>query len=243
MPTTDLQRCTGRLLGKVRQTARRWPVLPEGERMLLAISGGIDSLAMAYLVGEHARTLKRPPEVSAIHVRLDADRRGAGLSRDIARWLASRELELAEVEGRLDGAEIPPLDDRARARAIRRTLLEAADHRGVRQVALGHHADDVVEIWLTSLMYTGSAETIPPVRSYFDGAVTLVRPLFELWRREIQRLGQLADFPESSAGCRRQGEERRERVREALSVLGRDQKLVRRQLYLAAVRENGESNK
>ena len=61
MPTTDistgrqLEGCSGRLLGKLRRTARRWPVLPEGERVMLAVSGGIDSLAMAYLVCEHNR--------------------------------------------------------------------------------------------------------------------------------------------------------------------------------------------
>jgi tRNA 2-thiocytidine biosynthesis protein TtcA len=247
MPTTEestggqLERCSGRLLGKLRRTARRWPVLPEGEAMILAVSGGIDSLAMAYLVTEHNRRLQRPMEVSAVHVCLDADGKAAELPVATAAWLRSRGLEVVEVEGRLDGSEELPLDCFACSRVRRRTLLEAAGVRSASHVALGHHADDVVETWLLSLMYTGNAESLPPIRSYFDGTVTIVRPLYELQRRELVRLGRLAEFPEPVARCRREDEARRERVRKALSALGRDQSLVRRQLYWAAVRQIEES--
>ena len=237
MPTTDLERCAGRLSGKLRRTARRWPVLPEGERLVLALSGGVDSLAMAYLVGEHNRHLQRPLEISGLHVRLDAGGVTPGLPEAIRRWLQARGVEVLEVEARLDGSEEMPLDCFACARARRRTLLEVADAHEASCIALGHHADDVVETWLLTLMYTGTAEVIPPVRSYFDGAVTVVRPLYELRRSELLRLARLAGFPEPVAPCRHEDEARRERIRNALSALGRDQNLVRRQLYWAAVRE------
>jgi tRNA(Ile)-lysidine synthase TilS/MesJ len=181
--------------------------------------------------------LREPLELSAIHVRLDADGATGGLPEATVRWLGSRNLELLEVEARLDGSEQLPLDCFACARVRRRTLLETADARGVSLVALGHHADDVVETWLLSLMYTGTPEVIPPVRSYFDGAVTVVRPLYELQRRELSRLARLAAFPSSLTRCRRKDEARREKVRKALSALGPDQSLVRRQLYWVAVRE------
>ena len=170
--------------------------------MMLAISGGIDSLSMAYLVGEHNRRLLRPLKLSAIHVRLDSDGPTDGLPDSTLGWLGSRELEVIEVEGRLDGSDQLPLDCFTCAQVGRRTLLEAAEVRGASYVALGHHADDVLETWLLSLMYTGTAETMPPVRSYFDGTVTVVRPLYELQRRELARLSRLAGFPDPVARCR-----------------------------------------
>jgi tRNA 2-thiocytidine biosynthesis protein TtcA len=252
MPTTDasaprqLDRCLGRILGKLRRTARRWPVLPQGERMLLAVSGGIDSLGLAYLVGEHNRRLQRPLELAAVHVRLNADGATCGLPEATVDWLRSQGFEPIEIDARLDGSESLPLDCFACARARRRTLLEVADVRGFGFVALGHHADDVVETWMLSLMYTGKAEAIPPVRSYFDGAVTVCRPLYELQKREITRLARLANFPAPVERCRREVEAKRAKVRQALSVFGRDQLLVRRQLYWAAVRqyvrEGGEAD-
>lgn len=243
MSTTDLDRCLGRLSGKLRRTARRWPVLPEGEDVLIAVSGGIDSLAMAYLVCEHNRRLKSPLTVTAIHVCLDTDGPAAKLPKSTSRWLRARDIEVIEVEGRLDGSEEMPLTCFACARVRRRTLLEAAEIRGANHVALGHHADDVVETWLLSLMFTGNGETIPPVRSYFDGAVKIVRPVYELQRKELVRLARLADFPEPVTRCRREDETKRESVRKALAALGRDQSRVRRQLFWAAVRQHEESEK
>lgn len=210
--------------------------------MMLAVSGGIDSLAMAYLVGEHNRRLQKPLKLEAIHVRLDADGLTDELPDPTDGWLRSRGLDVVEIEGRLDGSEQLPLDCFACARARRRTLLEAAEARGASHVALGHHADDVVETWLLSLMYTGNADTVPPVRSYFDDAVTIARPLYELQRRELVRLARLAEFPEPIARCRREDEARRERVRQVLSALGSDQNLVRRQLFWAAVRQYENSD-
>jgi tRNA 2-thiocytidine biosynthesis protein TtcA len=209
--------------------------------MALAVSGGIDSLTMAFLAHLHNRCLRSPLDLEILHVRLDADGRTGGLPNRIRIWLQALELEVVEVEARLDASEKPPLDCFTCARTRRRTLLEAAEARGASHVALGHHADDVVETWLLSLMYTGTSEAMPPVRSYFDGAITVVRPLFELQRREILRLARLAEFPEPIPKCRQEYEARRERVREALSALGRDQSLVRRQLYWAAVRQHENS--
>jgi tRNA 2-thiocytidine biosynthesis protein TtcA len=209
--------------------------------MIVAVSGGLDSLAMAFLVGEHSRRLKRPVEITAVHVRLNADGATDGLPEAIVDWLNARNIEVDEIDPRLDGAELLPLDCSACARVRRRTLLEAAEQRGAGFVALGHHADDVVETWLLSLMYTATPETIPAVRSYLNGAVTVVRPAYELQRSELTRLARLANFPEPIARCCREGEARREKVRAALAAMGRDQKLVRRQLYWAAVRGGAET--
>lgn len=246
MPTTEatdprrLARCSGRLLGKMRRTSRRWNTLPEGERVVLAVSGGIDSLAMTYLVDRFSRRLRTALDLVAVHVRLDADGSTGDLPQRIRSWLWQLGLEVAEVDARLDGSEKPPLDCYACARARRRTLLEVAEGFGAGRVALAHHADDVVETWLLSLAYTGTAESMPPVRSYFDGSITVVRPLYELQRGELVRLASAAGLPKPTARCRREDETRRAKVRAAISAFGRDQNLVRRQLFWAAVRRYDE---
>ena len=212
-------------------------MLPEGARVALAVSGGLDSLAMAYLVGEYNRSIRQPLDLIVLHVRLDAGGVTTGLPARIRRWFDSRGLEVEEVIPRLEASEEVPLGCFACARARRRTLLEAAERRGASHVALGHHADDVVETWLMSLMYTGTAEVMPPVRSYFEGAVYLVRPLYELQRRELGRLARLGEIPEPASPCGVDSSTRRDTVRKVLAALGKDQSLVRRQLFWAAVRQ------
>ena len=214
--------------------------------MAVAISGGVDSLALVYLLVEHRRTQRLPVELVGIHVRLDADGETAGLDPSVADWCAEIGLAVEQVLPRFDVSDEPPFDCFHCARLRRRTLLEAADRAGCTRLALGHHADDVVETWLTALFYTGRAEAMVPVRSYFDGAVTVVRPLFEMQKRELLRLGRLADVPASAVSCSREADNRRVRIVEALRALGRDEGLVRRQLFWAAVRDfesDGEARK
>ena len=240
MPTTDverLQKCAGRLLGKLRRTSRRWPVLPPGARVALAVSGGWDSLALAYLVAERNRRISPRLRLHAVHVRLDAGGATTGLPVAVSSWLSGLGMETVEVDPRLDPAEMGEIDCFTCARARRRTLLETAEELGASHVALGHHADDVVETWLLALFYSGTGEVMPPVRSYFDGAVTLVRPLYELKSKELRRLGRLAAFPAPVEKCPRESEARRERVREALASFGRDQDVVRRHLFWSVVRQ------
>jgi len=235
--TQPVDRCRGRLLGKLRRTTRRWPMLGPGERVALGISGGRDSLALALLVAAHSRTLPVPLELIGLHVALDSGGLAAPLGDEVHRWCARLGFTVIELEPRLDATEMPPLSCFGCAHVRRRTLLEAADARGMRQLALGHHADDVVETWLMGLLYTGNAEALRPCRSYFDGSVVVVRPLYEIKNSELVRLTRLAQAPVHPGRCPQDGRTRRARVKAALGALGTDQRRVRRQVFWAAVRQ------
>ena len=192
---------------------------------------------MAYLMMEYNRRLKEPMLLVGVHVRLDSDGTRAGLPHRITAWFEDVGLDLIECEPRFEAADQKDLDCYSCARIRRRTLLERAESVQASFVALGHHADDVVETWLMSLMFTGSAEAMPPFRSYFEGAVTVVRPMYELQHRELLRLARLASLPEPFASCDRDQRSKRAKMRQLLAGLGRDQALVRRQLFWAAVRQ------
>jgi len=232
-----LDRCAGRLLGKVRRTCRRWDLTPERARVAVAVSGGVDSLALAYLLTRNNERLRNPLVLRGFHVRLDTSGPTSGVTREVREFCAEIGLEIEEVQPRLEPTDEVPLDCYRCARARRRTLLEVASDAGYSRLALGHHADDVVETWLLSLFYTGQGEALAPSRSYFEGTVTVVRPLYELRKPEIERLARLGSFPATSPLCGREGDTRRRRVADALASLGRDQRFVRRQLFWAAVRQ------
>lgn len=234
---SERERCLGRLLGKVKRTCRRWALLPSGVPIALGVSGGTDSLALVTLVTALNRTLREPHPVIGIHVRVDADGLAPVLPEASTSWCAEQGVEVVEVEPRLEARETPPLGCFECARVRRRTLLEEADRRGYRLVALGHHGDDVVETYLLTLFYTGRAEGMGARRDYFDGTVTVVRPLYELRKSELERLTRLAEAPVATSSCRRDQEEAsRERIRRALAAMGSDQRRVRRQLFWAAER-------
>lgn len=231
------RKARGRLLGKMRRACRRWQLLPAGERIVLAVSGGWDSLAMVDLVAEHARSVQPRYDLLGLNVALNGGGQTGPPPPEVMAFCSDRGIRLESVTARLDPGEGEPTDCYGCARVRRRTLLEQADARGYRYVALGHHADDVVETWLLSLFFTGTAETLAPIRSYFDDAVTLVRPLYELRKGELRRLAERCAYPRAAPPCALEADSRREQIRRMLAMLGRDQRRVRRQLYWAAVRQ------
>lgn len=230
-------RCLGRLLGKLRRSCRHWSLLPEGGgRLAVGVSGGVDSLALLVLLSAYNRSARSPFDLCGLHVDLDADGRSGPLPEPVAAWCRELGVSMEEVVPRIDPGERFPIGCHRCARVRRRALIEGADARGCSLLALGHHADDVVETWLMSLFYTGTAEAMVPKRSYFGGVVTVIRPMIELRRSELRRLGRLSGAPEPVAACSREDDGKRARVCAALASLGADQRRVRRQLFWAAAR-------
>jgi tRNA(Ile)-lysidine synthase TilS/MesJ len=213
-------------------------MLPADGAVAIGVSGGLDSTVLVLLLTAMSRSLPRPLELVGLHVRIEVLGLGEPLTPAYHRWCAELGLEVEELEPRIEPADsLPGSACAVCAKVRRRALLEAAASRGCPTLALGHHADDVVDTWLMSLMYTGTASAMAAKRSYFDGAVTVIRPLHELRRGEIERMARLADAPPPIAACPAEPDNKRARVQAALRSLGKDQTLVRRQLYWAAVRE------
>jgi tRNA 2-thiocytidine biosynthesis protein TtcA len=231
-----LEAALSRLTAKLRRANRKWSLLPEGARVAVGVSGGSDSLVLVRLLVASNRTLRRPLELIAVHVPLTADGPAEPLPCRVRAWLSDLGVALEERAASLGPCDVPPLDCFRCARLRRRALLEGAQALGCPILALGHHADDVVETWLLSLLYTGASEVLAPHRSYFGGVVRVVRPLHEMRRQELRRLARLAGAPDTESSCSREASSRRARARALLGALGRDQRLVRRHLYWAAVR-------
>jgi tRNA(Ile)-lysidine synthase len=157
----------------------------DGARAVVALSGGPDSTALAYLVAEARPDL----ELTLAHVRhgLREDRTDLEVVTRHASWLGLP-LEVREVEVVPAGRGVAAAARQARYGALRevRTAVGAA------HVLLGHHADDQAEtVLLRAARGTGTAGlgAMPPVRD------DLIRPLLRLRRADLRRFVDLEGLP------------------------------------------------
>jgi len=163
-------------------------LLPDGGRVLAAVSGGPDSVCLAHFLAQMARRKRLTLELFHVHHGL----RGRDADRDAASVLA-----LGKALG------VPARVARARVRAVAKSrglgleeagrleryrLLAARAKRGrFSRVAAGHHLDDQAETVLLHLLRGTSLEGlggIAPKRALAPG-VELVRPLLPLTREEV----------------------------------------------------------
>ena len=170
-------RARGRAIPPASDEIRNWLSLAETCRhILLAVSGGPDSVAMMRIVVHWTRTLTGVvPRLSVASVDHGLRPESAGEAEAVSRWAA--ETGLASAVLRWAG-EKPRSGVMAAARDARHRLLSAhADAIGADALMLAHHADDQAETVLMRLAagsgLTGLAGMAPESRW---GALRVLRP-------------------------------------------------------------------
>lgn len=181
------------LLQKVHQTIDRHQMLAFGDTVVLAVSGGVDSMVLLRLFLD-----LRPRYCLSLHVaHVDHGLRGtesAEAAVFVRRRCGANEVPMtlmtadgAALRGRRGGSlqEV--------ARDLRYRFLErVADELGATKIASGHHRDDQAETVVMNLLRGSGARGlagIPPVRG------RIIRPLIDCSREEIMRYARAEEIP------------------------------------------------
>jgi tRNA(Ile)-lysidine synthase len=165
------------LTATVERTLRRHAMLAGGETVLVAVSGGADSVALLSILVALAPAWHLT--VHALHVdhglRADSDR-----DAELVCALAAR----LGVPANVERVRVGPGSVEAAARAARYAALEAwADRLGASRIAVGHTADDQAETVLMRVLGGAGMRglaAIPPVRG------RIIRPLLEVRRQTLR---------------------------------------------------------
>lgn len=197
-----------KILETVRQTITAHGMLAAGDAVLIAVSGGPDSVALAHVL--HTLASEYSLRLAIAHLNhclrgKDADR-DAEFAADIARQLdLPFYMEKRDVGGSRENAHLSPEEA---ARKMRYGFFESICSRyGYTKIAVGHHSNDNAELVLMNLL-RGSGPLglsgIPPAR---NGRI--IRPLIHLKRLEIdeyiaeRKLAFVTDASNSDLSFRR----------------------------------------
>ncbi|MDH7500559.1 MAG: tRNA lysidine(34) synthetase TilS, partial [candidate division NC10 bacterium] len=182
------------LLHKVERTIEHYQMILPGEKVLVAVSGGIDSTVLLYLL--HLLSRERGYSLHVAHLnhmlRGEESERDADFVRDYCAQLG--------VQSTIRALSVKEAAAQARdslqeeARKVRYAFLsEVAQEVGARRIATGHTLDDQAETVLLNMLRgagTAGLRGIPPVR---EGR--FVRPLIETSRKEIERYARQHQIP------------------------------------------------
>ncbi len=174
------------LLKSVRDTVCHYDMIGKGDRLLVGVSGGADSVALILAL----KALGPALGIELVAANLDHRVRGR---ESAAESLFVRELiqdiGLECVSGKLkplkNTSSGPSLEEKLR-RARYNFFTRAARKTGCNVIATGHNMDDQAETMLMRVLKGSSADGlsgIPPVRS--ESGIRVVRPLIRTSRAEI----------------------------------------------------------
>jgi tRNA 2-thiocytidine biosynthesis protein TtcA len=220
-----------RLMGKA---IHHYRLIEDGDCILVAISGGKDSVAMLNLL--HERRSRVPIKYDLKVVTIDLGFEGGNIE------LLGRYIESLGYDFVLKKTQIGPLaqSDFNRenpcflcARLRRKIFFETAQELGCNKVALGHHKDDIIETFLMNVFYTGEISTMVPYQSLFEGTLALIRPLALIEEDKIRAYIKLRALPEIKDCCPSRGMSRRGEIKRLIGELSKRDKRIKRNIYAA----------
>ena len=182
-----------------RQTARAiadYAMIQDGDRIMACMSGGKDSHAMLEIL--LALRARAPVHFDIFAVVLDQGHPGfdAAALRDYfdGRQIAHRIVfqDTYKIVKRTipEGKTMCGLCSRLR----RGVLYRIAEEEGADKIALGHHADDMMETFFMNMFFGGALKTMPP-KLQSGGGQVVIRPLAYCRERDIAEYAAGREFP------------------------------------------------
>ena len=228
--TMDLQK----LSSLMRRAIQDYDMIRAGDKIAVGLSGGKDSISLLYGLA----ALKRyyPENFSLVAITVDM---GLGLDENKVDSVKN-ELSRLGVEFVIEKTEIGKIVFDARkesnpcslcANMRRGALNNAAKRLGCNKIALGHHADDLIETFFLSLFYEARASVFQPVTKLERTDLTVIRPMIYIREKDI--MGFCKDKPIIHNPCPADKHTKREYIKNTIKNLEKDNPKLRENVLSA----------
>ena len=225
---------------RIGQAMHKYNMLADGDHVLIAVSGGVDSLVLTWLLNSWRRKAPINYEILAVHIDNGYDR---GMGDRVAQQLQKISVPYQVIK--TDFWERAAMAEEGKsicyhcARLRRNRLFAIADQENFNKIAFGHHKDDIIETFFINLLYAGNLSTMVPNQKLFSGRLNIIRPLAFLEKEEIIRIADTLEIIPVKNPCPKNKDSKRQEARRIAASLSALDPKVKSNIFaaLANIRE------
>lgn len=192
-----LKRLERKILKKVGRAIADYNLIEEGDKVMVAVSGGKDSYTLLHILETLRR--KAPVKFSIFAVNIDPD--FSGYQTDIIEAHLKEhgcdyEMVKANIYGTIEKHIEPNTSYCSFCSRLRRGVIYNKAHElGCTKIALGHHMDDFIETLLLNQFFTGEIKAMSARLVSDDKRNIVIRPLVNVEEELIIEYAMMMKFP------------------------------------------------
>jgi tRNA 2-thiocytidine biosynthesis protein TtcA len=226
-----------RLAKKTTKAIVDFKLIEDGDRVMVALSGGKDSWALLQVLDQLRQ--RAPIQFSLVAVNVDSGYKEykhdliASTCRQRGWDLRIEHTTIGEVMDDLLEANATPCSLCARLR--RGVLYRVAKEVGATKIALGHHLDDFLETLLLNLFFAGALKAMPARLVSDNGEHVVIRPFVYVTEDEARAYTKERQLPIIGCCCPACGDLslQRQRVKRLILDLEREHPGVKQSMLKA----------
>ena len=180
---------------------RTYHLIDDGDRILVALSGGKDSLCLLDLLAQRQRIFMPRFSIEAIHIRMEniAYETDTNYLEDFCR---QRNVNLHVVNTSFDAST-----DKRKSPCFlcswnrRKQMFNLAQEIGCNKIALGHHMDDLIHTALMNECFQGRFDTMPVFLQMKKMPLAIIRPLCLCHESDIKAYAEQEGYQKQRKLC------------------------------------------
>jgi len=207
---------------RIMRAVIEFDLISDGDKILVGLSGGKDSLFLTYALAVMRRHLSLKYDLAAITLdpMFTDDFNSAPLVEFCQELEVPFYTEKVDIAGIIDsnnGKDPCFCCSFFRRGAINRFAVK----NNFNKIAYAHHHDDAVETFFMGLLHSGQLKTFMP-KTYLDRTdLTIIRPLIYFREYELLESYKLHGQPPLPSPCPLNGKTKRQEVKDLISQLGK----------------------
>lgn len=214
-------RAIRKVLASIRNADLRFSLINQGDKIVVGVSGGKDSLVLLYALNLYRKFAQCDFEIIPVMLDLGFASFNPSAIQEYVRTLG---MELVVADARTvypillkhtkEGGHLPcSICSRMKKAAINKV----AKGLGAKKVAFAHHAEDAIETLFMNELYGGRIATFVPKMHLQKADIDFIRPLILCRESEIEKTAREEKFPVMKSPCPSDGFTTREDVKNLLA--------------------------